>query len=100
MDIWFILGAGYTGRRLVDRLAREGRDEVIATRRRLEDARALARSYGSVLVRGAECDLARPDTVRVPDGAIVVCLAPPGDDPAGEIRTLAAAAPHSRIVYV
>jgi nucleoside-diphosphate-sugar epimerase len=80
---WFVIGAGYTGGRLVDRLRGEG-EQVTATRRHAAD--------GFV-----ELDLARPETVRFSDDAIVVCLAPPGADPAGEIALLAGA---RRLVYV
>jgi nucleoside-diphosphate-sugar epimerase len=80
---WFIIGAGYTGGRLVARLRGEG-EQVTATRRHATD--------GAV-----ELDLARPETVRLPDDAIVVCLAPPGPDPAGEVALLTGA---RRLVYV
>nr|MBA3499677.1 NAD-dependent epimerase/dehydratase family protein [Deltaproteobacteria bacterium] len=48
-------------------------------------------------------DLADPSTLVgvIPDGAVVVCLAPPGHDPAFEIQTLVKAAhAASKIVYV
>ncbi len=80
---WFVIGAGYTGKRLVERLLAEG-ERVTATRRHGGD-------------QFIELDLARPETVRVPTDAIVVCLAPPGDDPAGEVSLLAGA---RRLVYV
>jgi nucleoside-diphosphate-sugar epimerase len=80
---WFVIGAGYTGSRLVQRLLAEG-EQVTATTRHGE--------AGTV-----ELDLSRPETVRVPADAIVVCLAPPGDDPAGEVSLLAGA---RRLVYV
>lgn len=80
---WFVIGAGYTGKRLVERLRAEG-EQVTATRRHASDD-------------AVELDLSRPETVRVPDDVVVVCLAPPGPDPAGEIALLAGA---RRLVYV
>jgi nucleoside-diphosphate-sugar epimerase len=102
MDTWYVIGAGYTGSRLVDRLAREQRDEVLLTRRRKADAHAMSMPYGSLLVGGFELDLARPETVQGDFGdAIVVCLAPPGADPAGEISRLAEACRDAkRLIYV
>lgn len=83
MAHWFVIGAGYTGNRLVARLLAEG-ERVTATRRHGGDATIAL-------------DLSRPETVRFPTDAIVVCLAPPGDDPAGEVSLLAGA---RRLVYV
>jgi nucleoside-diphosphate-sugar epimerase len=102
MDTWYVIGAGYTGSRLVDRLAREGRDEVLLTRRRKEDAEAMSLPYGSLLVGGIELDLARPETVQGDFGdAFVVCLAPPGPEPAREIQTLVDACRDAkRFIYV
>ena len=101
MNVWFVLGAGYTGTRLVDRLAREGHDEVLLTRRDEATAHAQSRAYGSLLVGGVACDLAKPETLRVPPGAIVVCTAPPGADPTGEIARLAEAARDAqRLIYI
>jgi nucleoside-diphosphate-sugar epimerase len=106
---WFILGAGYTGARLATRLVRglqdgrEGLDEVVVTRRKPGDVAGVVASYASPHVRGVALDLARPETLRgaIPDGAVVVCAAPPGDDPAGEIEALAAAAANARrFIYV
>lgn len=83
MSHWLVIGAGYTGSRLVERLRAEG-ESVTATRR-----------HGG---EGAlELDLSRPETVRVPGDAIVACLAPPGGDPAAEVSLLAGA---RRLVYV
>ncbi len=106
---WFIVGAGYTGGQLADRLVRAGED-VILTRRdpgaAAAAAQALIPSGGrlrSGRVRGVAVELAEPGTLAgaIPDGAIVVCTAPPGEDPYAEITGLVAAA-HSaaRIVYV
>ena len=83
MAHWFVIGAGYTGKRLVERLLGEA-EHVTATRR-----------HGGN--RTVALDLSRPETVRFPPGAIVVCFAPPGDDPAGEVSLLAGA---RRLVYV
>jgi nucleoside-diphosphate-sugar epimerase len=101
VNTWFVIGAGYTGRRLVDRLAREGRDEVILTRRSKADAFAQVASYGSLLVGGAECDLARPETLPNGGWDVVVCTAPPGPEPSAEIEALAHAARHAkRLIYI
>lgn len=83
MAHWFIIGSGYAGNRLVERLRAEG-ERVTATRRHAGD--------GTIAL-----DLSRPETVRFPADAIVCCLAPPGDDPAGEVSLLAGA---RRLVYV
>ena len=124
MPTWVLIGAGYTGARLGRRLVVgvdggvggvgigvdggvgvEGVDEVIVTRREGSAATAAATALGSDRVRGVAVDLSRRETLAglVPTGAIVVCLAPPGDDPAGEIEAAvaaAAAAGASRFVYV
>jgi nucleoside-diphosphate-sugar epimerase len=83
MAQWFVIGAGYTGKRLVERLLAEG-ERVTATRRHGGE--------GTIAL-----DLSRPETVTFPTDAIVVCLAPPGADPAGEVSRLAGA---RRLVYV
>ncbi|TMQ06487.1 MAG: NAD-dependent epimerase/dehydratase family protein [Deltaproteobacteria bacterium] len=97
---WWILGAGYTGTQLARTLVArpELAVDVVVTRRDREVARALGAALG---VRGERADLADPASLAVPAGAIVVCAAPPGRDPAGEIRALVAAAREAaRIVYV
>lgn len=109
MTTWFILGAGYTGGRLADRLVRElqngreGKDDVVITRRQPGDVAGVVASYASPHVRGATVDLAMPETLAaaIPVGAIVVCTAPPGPEPAAEIQGLVAAAKQARrLVYV
>jgi nucleoside-diphosphate-sugar epimerase len=98
---WFILGAGYTGSRLADRLLRDGHQDIIVTRRRPGDAAGVAASYASAHVRALACDLADPASIAIPDGAVVVCTAPPGDHPRAEILGLVDAARHAqRLVYV
>ena len=97
---WLVLGCGYTGTALARNLV--GRPDLAAdlviTRRDREAARALGSALG---VRGERADLADPGSLAVPDGAIVVCTAPPGSDPAGEIRALIAAARGAaKLVYV
>src|SRR5690606_33453878 len=96
-----------TGGLLAQRLLRAGED-VIVTRRDPSAAVAAATALRPCAtradqVRGVAVDLTDAGTLAgaVPDGAIVVCTAPPGDDPYGEITKLAAAA-HSaaRIVYL
>jgi nucleoside-diphosphate-sugar epimerase len=109
VSTWVIIGAGYTGGMLAERLVNSG-DNVIVTRRQAGAAAAAAQSLippggrlHSGFVRGVVVDLADAGTIAgvIPDGAIVVCTAPPGDDPVAEITRLVAAA-HSaaRIVYV
>jgi nucleoside-diphosphate-sugar epimerase len=106
---WLIIGAGYTGGYLAERLVRSGED-VIVTRRQAAAATELVQSLlppggrlRSGRLRGVAADLADASTLAgvIPDGAIVVCTAPPGPDPFAEMTTLVAAA-HSaaRIVYV
>jgi nucleoside-diphosphate-sugar epimerase len=100
MSSWLIVGCGYTGTRLARTLVArpELADDVAITRRDREVARALGEALG---VRGERADLADPSSLEVVPGAVVVCLAPPGPDPAGEIRALLAAARDAaRIVYV
>ena len=97
---WLIIGCGYTGTVLARVLAArpEVAAEVVITRRDGEAARALGAALG---VRGVRADLADASSLAVAPGAIVVCTAPPGADPAGEIATLLAAArAAARIVYV
>jgi nucleoside-diphosphate-sugar epimerase len=107
--IWVIIGAGYSGGVLAERLVKSGED-VIVTRRQAAAAAAAAQvlippggRLRSGFVRSAAVDLADTGTIAgvIPDGAIVVCTAPPGDDPVAEITRLVAAA-HSaaRIVYL
>lgn len=107
---WLIIGCGYTGTQLARTLASQGRaGEVIITRRDREAARALGAALG---VRGERLDLSALSglsdrlvdpgaALSVPPGAIVVSTAPPGGDPAGEIRALLAlAGGAARLVYV
>jgi nucleoside-diphosphate-sugar epimerase len=100
MRAWLIVGCGYTGTQLARTLASLGlAGEVAITRRDREVARALGAALG---VRGERLDLADPaPALAVPPEAIVVCAAPPGGDPAGEIRALLALARDAaRLVYV
>jgi nucleoside-diphosphate-sugar epimerase len=113
---WLIVGCGYTGTQLARTLASQGRaGEVTITRRDGEVARALGAALG---VRGERLDLSgrRADpgidpeivpgivpgaALGVPPGAIVVSMAPPGGDPAGEVRALLALARDAaRLVYI
>ncbi|MFN0251264.1 MAG: NAD(P)H-binding protein [Kofleriaceae bacterium] len=99
MTTWVLVGCGYTGERLARTLVARG-DDVVAARR---NPNAVERLVADVGVRAVRSDLALPDTLvdLVPPGAIVVVLAPPGPDPAGEIRALLDAARSAkRIVYV
>jgi len=97
---WLIVGCGYTGTQLARTLVArpELAAEVTITRRDREVARALG---AALQVRGVRADLAEPGALDVSPGAIVVCTAPPGKDPAGEIaRLVAASRAAARIVYV
>jgi nucleoside-diphosphate-sugar epimerase len=99
---WWIVGCGYTGTQLARTLAADPAlaADITITRRDGEVARALGAALG---VRSERVDLADAAAAGpvVPPGAIVVCSAPPGSDPAGEIRALFALAPGaSRIVYL
>lgn len=90
-----IIGSGYTGGALARALVARGAD-VTLTRRAAADAAAQAAALG---VRGIAAVLGAP--IEIPDGAIVVCTAPPGDDPAGEMRALLASARAARkLIYV
>ncbi|MBK9036148.1 MAG: NAD(P)H-binding protein [Myxococcales bacterium] len=91
MSRWVVIGAGYTGARLVAALTERG-DDVVATRRSAEPpARAV--------------DLAEPTTLAglFAPGDVVVVTAPPIDERGTGERALAAAAAAAgvaRIVYV
>jgi nucleoside-diphosphate-sugar epimerase len=78
MSSWVIVGAGYTGSRVAARLRAEGH-EVVETHR-------------------DTLDLAAGTDRRFP-GATIVCCAPPGADPAGEMANLVALG-GSHLVYV
>ncbi len=96
---WFIVGCGYTGIRLARALVGRGAEVTIARR----DPATVADLAGQLGVVGVRADFAEPGTLEgvIAPGAIVVCLAPPGADPANEIRNLIAAAPHAhKLVYV
>jgi nucleoside-diphosphate-sugar epimerase len=111
---WVIVGCGYTGAYLARALVGRG-TEVTLTRRDPTAAAELARSLAAgaapgrdssaaaPTVRGVAADLGDPASLAglVPSGAIVCCLAPPGPDPAGEIRHLLDASRGAeRLVYV
>ena len=96
---WVIVGCGYTGAYLARALAARG-DDLTLTRREVEEIEDLARPLGA---RACRVDLADPATLDgvIADGSIVVCLAPPGAEPAREITGLVhAAARAANIVYV
>lgn len=98
---WVIIGCGYTGMYLARALL--GRSAKLTVTRRDEAAVAeLGRQLGDG-VRAVRADLGEPSSLvgLVDDGAIVVCLAPPGDQPAREITNLLEASQRaSRLVYV
>src|SRR6185312_2606120 len=97
MASWVIVGAGYTGGAVVRRLAAEGH-EVVATRRSPGSTPGTS-NPGSTPDDGTiTLDLAQPPARTFP-GAIVVCCAPPGVDPALEIQHLVELGGR-RIVYV
>lgn len=96
---WVLVGCGYTGTRLARVLVGQGADLTI-TRTTTAAAQDSAEQLGA---RGIRADLADPGTLTgvIPPDAIVVCLAPPGADPAAEIAGLVAATRQARrIVYV
>jgi nucleoside-diphosphate-sugar epimerase len=101
MSPWWIIGCGYTGTHLARALVERGRGgDVVIARRDREAAGALAATLG---VRGERVDLADASDAGplAPPGAIVVCTAPPGRDPAGEIGALLQLARDAaRILYV
>jgi nucleoside-diphosphate-sugar epimerase len=92
---WLVLGCGYTGSELARGLVSDGHD-VIVTRRDAGRAEAIAAELGPH-VRGVAADLSGV-LPGVPAGTIVACLAPPGDDPSGEIARLART--YERVIYV
>lgn len=111
---WVIVGCGYTGAYLARALVGRG-TAVTLTRRDPAAAAELAQSLAASApagrgssrpaptVRGVAADLGDPASLAglVPPGAIVCCLAPPGPDPAGELRHLLdAARDAARLVYV
>lgn len=96
---WVILGAGYTGTALAKRLVADGQ-RVIVTRRSPGAAIAAALPFGNAAM-GIAMDLAQPASLAFPSDAIVICLAPPGADPAAEIAALVTKCRGcERLVYV
>jgi len=96
---WVIVGCGYTGAYLARALIGRGADLTI-TRRDRAVASEQAQQLGA---RGIAVDLAQPASLEgvIPPGAVVVCLAPPGPDPAAEIAALVhACRAASKLVYV
>jgi len=94
--MWSIVGCGYTGTALARRLIAEGH-QIVVTRRDPTAARELATELGA---EGIALDLAAITIQALPD-SIVVCLAPPGADPAAEAANLARfAEPARRLIYV
>lgn len=103
---WVILGCGYTGAYVARALV--GREVPLTITRRdrtaaEETAQQLGPMAGSRAIVGRGVDLDDPSTLEgvIPKSAIVVCLAPPGHDPAFEVQTLVKAAREAaKIVYV
>jgi nucleoside-diphosphate-sugar epimerase len=99
MSSWVLIGCGYTGAYVARALIGKGVALTI-TRRDRAVAEEMALKLGA---KGAGVDLGDPSTLEgvIPDGAVVVCLSPPGHDPAFEIQTLVRASrAASKIVYV
>lgn len=96
---WVIIGCGYTGAYLARALVGHGAALTITRR----DRAAAEEMAQQLKARGAGVELGEPSTLEglIPDGAVVVCLAPPGHEPAFEIQTLVRAAKQAaKIVYV
>ena len=96
---WVVIGCGYTGAYVARALVGRGASLTI-TRRDRAEAEYMAQQLGAT---GRGVDLGEPSSLDdvIPDGAIVVCLAPPAHDPAFEIQTLVKAArAAAKIVYV
>jgi hypothetical protein len=106
---WLVIGCGYTGTRLARTLLALG-EPVTITRRDAAEAARLAGELtaevgsptGSARTAGPARDvsgigLTLGAPIDIASESIVVCLAPPGEDPASEIRTLL---PARRLVYV
>jgi nucleoside-diphosphate-sugar epimerase len=96
---WVLIGCGYTGAYLARALV--GRKAPLTVTRR--DRTAAEEMAQQLEATGAGVDLGDPSTLEgvIPDGAIVVCLAPPGHDPAFEIATLVKAAQRAaKLVYI
>lgn len=112
---WVIVGCGYTGAYVARALVGRG-VPVTLTRRDPAAASELAESLAVGATAGARGQARLPAIVRgtvavlgdpasltslVPAGAVVCCLAPPGPDPAGELRNLIAVSREAaRLVYV
>jgi len=100
---WLLVGCGYTGTRVAERLVAAGA-EVVVARRRADDAAVVAAGLGPRASARA-IDLDAPATLAgaIAAGAVIVHLAPPGSPPgAGEealVRAAVAAGAH-RLVYV
>jgi nucleoside-diphosphate-sugar epimerase len=98
---WVIVGCGYTGAVLAERLVAAGA-RVVVGRRDLAAAQALATRLGKrALARPIE--LRDPETIAIPSGAVVVHLAPPSAPVGAGEENLARAAARAgavRIVYV
>jgi nucleoside-diphosphate-sugar epimerase len=98
---WVLVGCGYTGAVVAERLVAAGA-HVVVGRRDLAAATELAARLGRRVAARA-IDLLRPETIAIPTGAVVVHLAPPAPPiGAGEAALVEAAkaAGAARIVYV
>ena len=97
MASWLVVGCGYTGSALARRLVGEGED-VRVTRRGAEAAAETAAKLG-VAASALDLSVTAPAPAPATPVDYVVCLAPPGADPAAEMRRLLAIGAR-KIVYV
>ena len=96
MASWLVVGCGYTGASLARRLVESGA-QVVVTRRTAEAARQSGEALG---VEARELDLSSSSLSPSPAPVdYVVCLAPPGGDPAAEMARLLSI-PCRKLVYV
>ncbi len=101
MASWLVLGCGYTGAALVRRVcADDPTADVTITRRTAGAAAETAAKLGAG-IRALALDLAAPAASQaLPRAEYLICLAPPGDDPAAEVRAWAASTSARKLVYL
>jgi nucleoside-diphosphate-sugar epimerase len=99
---WLLIGCGYTGRALASALVARGTRVMISRR----TPAAAAATGAALAVPSIAIDLASPSTVIGTGTAavsVIVCLAPPGRDPAAEIAallSLATVCSARRLIYI
>ena len=99
---WIIVGAGFTGTRIAQKLAFAGGNQIIVTRRRHGDALAAAAAAGAhVTALAVDLDDATSCAAltQLAAGAVIVHSAPPSSN-AAEANLLTACAAATRIVYI